>query len=65
MGVAPAGKKSMWHVALVLRPAAPGSTLLAASWTRATARCRGFYACYLVLCVNIELNYNPITSNVV
>lgn len=50
----------MQHVTLVLRPAA-GSTLPTASWTRATARCRGFYACYLVP----ELNYNPITSNVV
>lgn len=65
MGVAPAEKKSTWHVALVPSPAAAGSTLPTASWTRATARCRGFYACYLVLCVNIELNYNPITSNLV
>lgn len=55
----------MWHVASAPGPAAAGSTLPTASWTRATARCRGFYACYLVLCVNIELNYNPITSNAV
>lgn len=50
----------MWHVALVPRRAC--STLLTASWTHATARCRGLYACYIVLCVNIELNYNLITS---
>lgn len=65
MGVAPAGggKKSVWHVGLVPWPAAAGSIIPTASWTCATARCRGFYACYLVLCVNIELNYNPIHSN--
>lgn len=58
-------KRSMWHVASVPRPAASGSAPPTASWTHTAARWRGFYACYLVLCVNIELNHNPITSNVV
>lgn len=42
----------------------PDPLLPSAGWTRAAARCRGFYARYLVLCVNIKLNYNPAPSNV-
>lgn len=57
-------KKGVWRVTLVPRPAAAGATPLTAGWTHSTARCRGFYACYLALRGDIELNYDPIASNV-